>query len=292
MTWHTGRLAPFDTETTGVDPHRDRIVTAALLEAGAGFKTTTRTWLINPGIDIPQAATDIHGITTDHAQLNGRDAATSVKEIAVDLLSCSGSGIPIVGHNVNYDLTLLHAELVRHGHDYLAKALAGIRPVIDTRVIEHHLDPYRPGKPNGRRPDHACGNHTLVECCRLWGIDLSEQDAHGAEADALAAGRLAWRLATSHDRFAGFDGPRGVDRINPGLWPLDKLHDWQQGEFAKRAASFQSYMRGEQRKQPPDGADPTFVAATEWPIQALPADWAPEQLPTPPAEPTESEAVA
>ena len=285
MTWHTGRLALFDLETSGVDVFLDRIVTAAVIEVGAGHKATTRSWLVNPGIDIPQAATDVHGITTDHAKTQGRDAATCVKEIAVDLLSCVGSGVPVVGHNVVYDLTLLHAELVRHGHKHLALSFAGIAPVIDTMVLEKHLDPYRPGKPNGRRPDSACGPHTLVECCRLWGVELSEEDAHGAEADALAAGRLAWRLATQPHRFAQFDGPRGVDRINPADWPLNRLHAWQAETYAKSAQSFQAYMRGEQRKKP-DDVDPTFVARTDWPVAPLPTGWTADQLPIPAAEST------
>ncbi|WP_207555851.1 exonuclease domain-containing protein [Intrasporangium flavum] len=282
------RLALFDLETTGVDPHRDRIVTAAIIEAGAGVKTTTRSWMLNPVIDIPQGATDVHGITTEMARLDGRDASTGVRELAADLLSCIGSGLPVVGHNVVYDLTLLHAELVRHGHTTLAAAFAGIRPVIDTMVLEKQLDPYRPGKPNGRRPDAACGPHTLLECCRLWGVDLTAQEAHGAEADALAAGRLAWRLATDPYRFEQFDGPRGVDRINPGDWDLARLHDWQGAQYARSATSFQAYKRGEQRKKP-DDVDPAFVACTEWPVQPLPADWSPDQLPTPA---TEQEAVA
>jgi DNA polymerase-3 subunit epsilon len=280
MSWHTGRLALFDLETTGVDPHRDRIVTAAVIEAGAGAKTLIHEWLANPGIPIPQGATDVHGITTEHAQANGRMAKTCIKEITEQLLSCSSSQMPIVGHNVVYDLTMLVAELHRHRLHDLEKWLMQVRPVVDTMVLEKHLDPYRPGKPNGRRPDDACGPHTLIECCRLWGIQLTEQDAHGAAADALAAGRLLWRLATDPYRFEQFDGPRGVDRINPAQWPLDRLHDWQAERYAASAASYQAYVRGEQRKKP-DVVDPTFVAATEWPIQPPPADWSPDQLPQP-----------
>ena len=37
----------------------------------------------------------------------------------------------------------------------MARGLAA--PVIDTAVIEKHLDPYRPKQPNGKRPDDACG---------------------------------------------------------------------------------------------------------------------------------------
>lgn len=280
MTWHLGRLCLFDLESTGVDAHRDRIVTAAVIEAGAGAKTLTHEWLVNPGITIPQGATDIHGITTAHAHTNGRPPQTAVKEIADNLVSCSESGMPIVGHNATYDLTMLCAELVRHGYSGHALRVRDIRPVIDTLVLEKSLDPYRPGKPNGRRPDDACGPHTLLEACRLWDVQLSEEDAHGAAADALAAGRLAWRLATQPDRFAQFDGPRGVDRINPAQWPLDRLHDWQAERYAASAASFQAYKRGEQRKKP-DQVDPTFTASTQWPVQGPPPGWDPKQLPEP-----------
>lgn len=282
MSWHLGRMLCLDFETSGTSAHCDRIVTAAAIEVGAGFKTVAHEWLVDPVIEIPEGATAIHGVTTMDARTHGRPAVRAAKEIGEIVVSCSSSGIPIVGHNVGgYDLTMLWAELIRHGHTALAERVATVRPVVDTMVLERHLDPYRPGKPNGRRPDTACGPHTLISCCALWGIDLSAEDAHGAAADALAAGRLAWRLATQPDRFADFDGPRGVDRINPAQWPLDRLHDWQAEQYAKSAASYQAYRRGQQRTQPKEGADPTFVAATSWPIQAPPPGWTPEQLPTP-----------
>lgn len=280
MSWHTGRLALFDIESSGIDPHRDRIVTAALIGVGGGQTTSPQSWLLNPGIQIPQGAIDVHGITNEEAA-TGMDASAGVVQIACAMLVASQSGVPIVGHNVVYDLTLLHAELVRHGHVGLAADIAAIRPVIDTQIIEKHLDPYRPKEPKAwtKRPAETCGSHTLVECCRLWGVELSAEDAHGAEADALAAGRLAWRLATQPDRFAQFDDPRRpLGRIRPAEMNLRELHEWQQAEYRTSAASFQSYMRGEQRGKP-DEVDPEFVARTDWPVQPLPVDWAPDQLP-------------
>lgn len=271
--WHLGRLLCLDFESSGIDPHRDRIVTAAAIEVGAGFKTVAHEFLIDPGIEIPAEATAIHGITTDEARGKGRMAKAAVKEIAELVLSCSESGVPIVGHNVGgYDLTLLWSELVRHGHQALAEKVAVIRPVIDTNVIEKSLDPYRPGKPNGRRPDAACGPHTLVACCALWGVALTEQDAHGAAADALASGRLAWRLATDPLRFSEFDGPRGVERINPAQWPLDRLHDWQQETKKAQADSFGAHLV---KQGKPDDV------SREWPVQSPPPGWTPEQLPEP-----------
>lgn len=287
MSWHTGRLACFDLETTGIESHRDRIVTAAIVEVGGGQPTRESNWLVNPGIPIPPEASAVHHVTDDDVA-GGMDAGQAVYEIAEHLTRLALAGIPIVGHNVGgYDLTMLWAESIRHEHRDHVTALEDIASgdaghVVDTMVIEKHLDSFRPGSPEtarGRRTDDACGKHTLVDCCRLWGVPLSEDDAHGAAADALAAGRLAWRLATDPERFAQYDFKPTL-RINPGTYPLPQLHAWQQQTYATEAARFQSYKRGEQRRKP-DDVDPNFVAATTWPLQNPPADWSPDQIPAP-----------
>ena len=143
------------------------------------------------------------------------------------------------------------------------------------------LDAFRPRTPEtakGRRPDDACGSHSLLDCCRLWGVALREEDAHGAAADALAAGRLAWRLATDPLRFAIFDSFRPAERIDPSAWTLELLHAWQAEQYAEEAKRVQSYRRGEQRRKP-DEIDPGCTIAREWPIQPAPDGWTPDQLP-------------
>jgi DNA polymerase III epsilon subunit-like protein len=78
MSWHTGRLAAFDIETTGTDPESDRIVTAAISLVGAELPGEHHAWLIDPGIEIPAGAAAVHGITTERARAEGRDAAARV----------------------------------------------------------------------------------------------------------------------------------------------------------------------------------------------------------------------
>jgi DNA polymerase-3 subunit epsilon len=254
MNWHEGRMCLFDLETTGVDPHRDRIVTAAVIEAGGGHQTVTREWLVDPVIAISEGATAVHGITTEHARFGGRPAVIAVKEIALDLLSCTQrSGMPVIGHNVSYDLTMLHAELIRHGHDDLARNLLAICPVIDTFVLDKWADRYRKG------------SRKLVDVAAHYGVDLSEQDAHGAAADALAAGRIAWHIAKK------YPGAQGSAR---------DVHGWLIDEKRQQAESFGAYLRKQGK---------TDDVSREWPIQSPPPDWSPDQLPTPA---TESEAVA
>lgn len=275
MTWHTQRMVLADLETTGIDPFRDRIVTAAVIEVGGGRETITRTWLLDPGMPIPDEAAAVHGITTEEAREYGADPATGVHDIVATLLRSWRDGCPVVGHNLgSYDLTMLWAESVRHGHRDHVTALEDLAergPVIDTFVIEKHLDPFRPGQPNGRRPADACGSHKLIDCARLWGVALDEADAHGAEADALAAGRLAWRLATQPERFAPFDS-RPTARINPAAFPLTELHQWQRRTKREQAESFGTYLR---KQGKPDDV------SRDWPLQPPPADWSPDQLPTP-----------
>lgn len=289
MSWHQGPMVLADLETTGVDPFRDRIVTAAVIEVGGGRESRTHTWTLDPGIEIPEGATAVHGITTEEAREYGADAASGVWEIVETLLRGVATGAPVVGHNIGgFDFSMLWAESVRHGHREHVTQLEDIATgeaghVVDTMVLEKHLDAFRPGSPEtnrGRRPDSAVGTHNLIDCCRLWDIPLTEEDAHGAVADALASGRLAWRLATDPLRFEQYDF-KPTARINPAMFTLPALHAWQQQTYATEAARFQSYRRGEQRRQPKEGADPNFTVSTAWPLQNPPADWSPDQVPAP-----------
>ena len=85
MGWHTGRLAAFDIETTGVDPEHDRIVTAAVSVVGGDRPAEHRSWLVDPGIDIPADATSVHGITTERHKPRGDVPGEAIEEITAAL---------------------------------------------------------------------------------------------------------------------------------------------------------------------------------------------------------------
>lgn len=243
--WHTGRLALFDLESTGIDPHRDRIVTAAIIEVGAGQPARTSEWLVNPGIPIPTEASAVHGITDEQAA-GGVDADSAIYEIATHLLACSQDGMVVVGYNVSYDLTMLYAEARRHQLDPSADELTDIAPVVDPFILDKQLDRYRKG------------SRKLIDVCRHHGIELTEAEAHGATADALAAGRLAWMLAQNNSAVIGGDPKR--------------LHAKQIGWKREQANSFGAYLARQGK---------TDDVSREWPIQTAPDDWTPDQLPTP-----------
>src|SRR5689334_20418295 len=55
----------FDLETTGLDCQKDRIVELSAKKINPDGSQSSLYHLINPGIKIPQEATEIHGITNE-----------------------------------------------------------------------------------------------------------------------------------------------------------------------------------------------------------------------------------
>jgi len=168
--WWEGPLVGFDLETTGPDPETARIVTACVVRESPGQRPTVATWLADPGIDIPEGATAVHGITTERARQHGESAADVVAQLLAVL---KAEQDPLVAFNGAYDFTVLDREARRYGYVPLAPAA-----VIDPYVLDKQADTYRRGK------------RTLGVTCEHYGIPLGE-DAHDAAADALAAVRLA-----------------------------------------------------------------------------------------------------
>lgn len=199
-TWADGPVVGFDTETTGVDVAVDRIVTAAVVRRERG-STTVTTWLIDPGVAIPEAATAIHGITTDRARATGRRPAVALDEMAGELVDALRHGEPLVAFNAAFDLTLLDTELRRHGLPTLGERLGReIRVVLDPLVLDRHLDAARRGP---RR---------LGDLCAHYGVRTSA-DLHAADVDVLATLDVLAALTRAFPRVA--------------TMTLDELHDLQ-----------------------------------------------------------------
>ncbi len=225
--WHD-ELGVFDLETTGVDVDTSRIVSAHVGVLDASGEVVERLdWLVDPGVPIPQAATAVHGITTERARAEGRVPADAVGEIVAALRTLLHRGIPIVAYNAPYDLSLLRREALRHGVEPLREP----SPVVDPLVIDKAVDRYRRGK------------RTLELTAGHYGVRLT--DAHEAGADAVAAGRVAQAIA----------------RAYPDELDLDvvELHRLQVRWCKEQADDFQAYMRRVK--------DPGFTASGAWPCR-------------------------
>jgi len=206
-------LAVFDLETTGLDVATARIVTATVATLDQnGVVVELSEWLVNPGIEIPEAASNVHGVTTERAIAEGSDPANAVAEI-IELLKKHNQEMPLVAFNAPYDFSILKAEAQRYGI-----AALDPKPVIDPLVLDRKVDRFRKGKRNlGVMSEH-------------YGIKL--EDAHNATADAVAAGRIAQQLARKYPELA-------IDAL--------ELHDLQTEWSDLQAESFAEYLRKQNR---------------------------------------------
>ncbi|UIP58623.1 exonuclease domain-containing protein [Agromyces marinus] len=221
-------LAVFDLETTGIDIDTCRIVTAHVGVIGVdGAVLEQREWIVDPGVEIPTAATLIHGVTTERARLEGAPAAQAVAEIIAALRAAADRGLPIVAYNAAYDLSVLHREAERYGHE----AFRGPAHVVDPYVIDRAVDRYRRGK------------RTLTAACEHYGVELT--DAHDAGADAIAAGRVAQAIVRANPDLAGI--------------AVGDLHRRQVGWSREQAESYQEWRRG--------NGEPEFTASGAWPLR-------------------------
>jgi DNA polymerase-3 subunit epsilon len=205
--WHRQRLASFDLETTGPQPSQDRVVTAAICDTHA----PTRTWLVDPGVDIPAEATAVHHVTTEHARADGTRPEQALTEIAAVLDGLAEQGVPVIVFRAAYDLTLLECDLSRHGLPALRQDLL----VIDPFVLDRHLDTDR------------MGSRRLGDMCTHYGITLT--GAHTADGDAGATLELAKAIAACYPEVAGMH--------------LSELHQAQIRWHAEQASTLQRILR-------------------------------------------------
>lgn len=205
--WWDGPLVGFDLETTGPDPDTALIVTACLVFDQPGSDPVSTSWLVDPGVDIPEGATAVHGITTEHARDHGTPAAEAVDAILAALVSINGAE-PLVAFNAAFDFTVLDREARRHGLTPISPA-----PVVDPFVLDKQADRYRRG---GRR---------LTDVSAHYGVALDA--AHTADADALAAVLVARAIGRQHQP------PADPQALHAG-----QIH-WR----AQQCESLQDYLR-------------------------------------------------
>ncbi|MGG8497810.1 exonuclease domain-containing protein [Tenacibaculum sp. TC6] len=149
----------FDLETTGINIATDRIVEISILKVFPNGNKESKTWLVNPEIEIPAEAIAVHGITNEKVVTE-----PTFKELASKINEMIGDA-DLAGFNSNrFDIPLLAEELLRADIDFDMEN----RKAIDVQVIFHKKE-----------------QRTLSAGYKFYcGKDLD--DAHSAEADTLA----------------------------------------------------------------------------------------------------------
>lgn len=210
MNFDASRMLAFDLETTSANPKEARIVTSALVRID-GRDVQKVEHLADPGIEIPQEATNVHGITTEKARAEGRPHEEVLKDTVEAIKAAWEDGLTLIVYNAAFDLTVLRS---------LTGDFTVTGPVYDPYVIDRVSDKWRKGK------------RTLGAVCEHYGVELS--NAHEATADALAAARVAWKQVRQH---------------YPNLAQMDEneLMEFQAVKWYEDRVAFKKYLEGKGR---------------------------------------------
>ncbi len=152
-------IAFIDLETTGVNLGTDRIVEIAIVKILADGTKSIKRKLVNPGIPIPKASSDVHGITDEMV----KDAPV-FKQVAQELKQIL-DGCDLGGYNSNrFDIPLLMEEFFRAEVEFDMRN----RRLLDVQNIFHKMEP-----------------RTLSAAYKFY-CNKKLEGAHGAEVDASA----------------------------------------------------------------------------------------------------------
>jgi DNA polymerase III subunit epsilon len=176
-----------DVETTGLQPSRQRIIEIAIARFSGGTMTNRWESLCSPGRRVPAYITKLTGIDND--LLAEAPEFEAIADTAIALLNEA----VVVGHNVNFDLGFLNAELERAGRSPV------VNDRIDTLALATRL------LPGLRKP-------TLSALAQRLAVSGQTKSRHRAGPDAVLTGMVAMTLF-EHARDAGFSSLDDVKAI-------------------------------------------------------------------------------
>lgn len=232
-----GPMLGFDIESTGTDQFQDRIVTFSMIySAFSGAEPIVLEWMIDPGVEIPEGASAVHGITTEMAQAEGMPPQLALSQISSRLVPIVEQKIPMTVFNAPFDTTMLWAEFERYGIQFPYDIDTTFGRMIDPLVIDKAMDKFRKG------------SRKLVDMASHYGYN--EFSAHESTADVLATIFVA----------------RAQQKWFKPEMTIELLQQFQKECKAKQAASFQSYLRNKKDEQ---GVlvNPLAVINGSWPYE-------------------------
>lgn len=164
-------LCFFDLETTGTNVATDRIVEISILKIFPNGNREGRTWLVNPGIPIPEEAAAVHGISNEKVA-----SEPTFDELSKEIYNIIRDS-DLAGFNSDrFDIPLLAEEMLRAGVDFDMKNMVSI----DVQTIFHKME-----------------KRTLAAAYTFY-CSKELTDAHSAEADTLATYEI---LLSQLDRY-------------------------------------------------------------------------------------------
>ena len=157
--------AVIDTETTGLDPSKARVVEIAAVRLVTGRIDPDRTFhcLVRPDVPIPPAASAVHRI--DDAMVSAAAPFDKAWSEAIAFLR----GLPLIGHSLGFDFAVIKRECERTGLTF------DLPPSLDTQLLAQVVAPNLAGY--------------SLEQLTTW-LEIDVVDRHSALGDAMTTARI------------------------------------------------------------------------------------------------------
>lgn len=149
----------FDLETTGINVAKDRIVEISILKVFPNGNKESKTWLVNPEMEIPDEVIAVHGISNEKVA-NEPTFKQLSKEVYAMIKDSDLAGF----NSDRFDIPLLAEEMLRAEVDFDMKHMVSV----DVQTIFHKME-----------------KRTLSAAYKFY-CDKDLEAAHSAEADTLA----------------------------------------------------------------------------------------------------------
>jgi len=185
------RFVVLDSETTGLNPRTDRIITIGAVAVQAGEIVLQDSFAALIKVSENTTAVTVHGVTRDESR-GGLEEGDALER----LLDYLRDGV-IVGHHIGHDMSALDAGFERHWGAHL------VNRSLDTMDLTLHLE--QDGAFAGRGPIRR---FTLDALCEIFNV--VPHDRHTASGDAFLTALVFLRLL----KLAGRHGRTGLASIS------------------------------------------------------------------------------
>ena len=175
------RFVVLDSETTGLDPRRDKLISIGAVAVQGGEIRLEDSFEVLLQVAYNNSSVTVHGITRDEAS-----AGFTEREGLEMFLPYLGDGV-IVGHHIGHDIEALSCAMERHWGARLQNRS------LDTMDLTLHLE--RDGAFAGLPVTQS---FSLDGLCDMFGIEA--HDRHTAGGDAFITAQVFLRLLRAAKR--------------------------------------------------------------------------------------------
>lgn len=169
------RFVVLDSETTGLDPRKDRLITIGAVAVVGGELCLDDSFEALLEIPFNTASVTVHGVTRDQSR-QGVEESEALRAF----LGYLGDGV-IVGHHIGHDVETFNAGYERHWGVRLRNR------ALDTMDLTLHVE-----RDGGFGDRERIRSFTLDALCTLFGV--VPHDRHTAAGDAFMTALVFQRL--------------------------------------------------------------------------------------------------